>query len=125
MISQTTNPTTFTRQDLEAMLVARAWEDDSFKAALLADPRSVIEREANRQYPGLLTFPAGLQVYLHQETPTDIHIVLPVKPDASAERELSDADLQLVAGASAESEPTFDPNKGVGCGGAGALSWRR
>lgn len=126
MTSEITRMNAEIRRDLEAQLVARAWEDDAFKAELLADPKGVIEREARLQHPGLLQFLDGLQVHLNQETPSDLHIVLPFKPEMSAERELSDADLQLVAGASAESGyPPVDLGALGACGGAGGLAWRR
>jgi hypothetical protein len=79
------------RRDIEARFVARAWQDEAFKQELLRDPKAVVERELG------ITIPAGVNIRLHEETPTELHFVLPLDP-ARAGVELSDAELDAVAG---------------------------
>ena len=63
------------RIDLETTLVARAWYDEVFRLRLLTDPKGTIEREAG------VRLPADLRVAVHQETPSQRHIVIPLAPD--------------------------------------------
>jgi hypothetical protein len=56
-------------------LIRKAWADDAFKQELLRDPKQVIEREAG------VTLPAELEIYVHEQTPTALHLILPPKPD--------------------------------------------
>jgi hypothetical protein len=58
-------------------LIRRAWEDPEFKRRLLSQPRATIEDALG------VTLPAGLNVYVHEQTPTDLHLVLPMPPAAS------------------------------------------
>jgi hypothetical protein len=57
-------------------ILRRAWADPAFKQALLTTPKAVIERALG------VTLPAELAVHVHEETDTEIHLVLP-KPAAS------------------------------------------
>ena len=52
-----------------------AWRDDEFKRRLLAAPRVTLEAALG------VTLPAGLSIYIHEQTPTDLHLVLPVPPE--------------------------------------------
>ena len=56
-------------------LIARAWEDEAFKRELLSDPKATIEKALG------ITFPEGIEIYVHEQTPTQVHLVLPMKPD--------------------------------------------
>ena len=76
-------------QDLEARLTAKAREDEAFKQTLLSDPKAVIAGELGRE------FPAGLEIEVLEETATKIYLVLPAK---SSEGELSDAQIEAIAG---------------------------
>ena len=69
------------------MLSERISADPNFRDTLLADPRAVLS--------GLVGFdiPDSVQVVLHEESLTQIHLTVP------ASENLSDADLELVAGA--------------------------
>lgn len=79
-----------TRQQMEAMIVKRAWTDDAFKAEFLADPKATIEKYAEQ------SLPATLAIHAHAEDETTVHIVIPAKPADSGE--LSEDDLEKVAG---------------------------
>jgi|WetSurMetagenome_2_1015567.scaffolds.fasta_scaffold142507_2 hypothetical protein len=56
-------------------VVQRAWRDDAFKRRLLAAPRATLEVALG------VTLPAGLSIYIHEQTSTDLHLVLPVPPE--------------------------------------------
>ena len=56
-------------------LIKRAWEDAGFKRALLEDPRATIEKALG------ITLPTGLNLHIHEQTPTDLHLVLPMAPE--------------------------------------------
>ena len=53
-------------------LIKRAWQDADFKQQILSDPRATIEEAMG------VTLPAGLNIYIHEQTPTDLHLVLPM-----------------------------------------------
>lgn len=84
-----------TRKDLENKLITRVWEDEAFKAELKQDPHTVIRRELEALG---ITLPDTVTISVHEETPSQVHLVLPPNPMVLAEAELSDADLDLVAG---------------------------
>ena len=69
-------------------IVAKAWQDDAFKKRLLADPAAVLKEQG-------LELPAGTQIRVVENTDQVIHLTLPAKP---LERELSEAELEGVAG---------------------------
>jgi hypothetical protein len=71
-------------------LVARAWGDEGFKARLLAEPAAVLAEQG-------IPLPPGMQVWVHENTATAVHLVLPPHPP-SVKGELSDEELEAVAG---------------------------
>ena len=85
------NPVT-TRQQLEAQLIDRAMKDETFRQELLRDPKGVVAREL-----GMEQLPEHIQVQVLEESPTTVYLVLP-PPVPGAGAELSDADLEAVAG---------------------------
>jgi hypothetical protein len=56
-------------------LIKRAWQDTEFKHALLSDPRATLEEALG------VTLPTGLNIYIHEQTSTDLHLVLPTPPE--------------------------------------------
>jgi hypothetical protein len=78
--------------NLQAQLLTKAWEDDGFKQELLTDPRAAIQRELG------VELPADLEIEVVEETPNKIFLVVPVRPDALSGAELSDDELEAVAG---------------------------
>ncbi len=81
-------------KDIEAQLIERAWQDEAFRQALLSNPKAVIEAELGNKLP------EELQITVLEETPNLIYMVLPMNPDQLTEPDLSDEELDLVAGGS-------------------------
>jgi hypothetical protein len=67
-------------------LVARAWGDQAFKARLLAEPAPALAEQG-------IPVPAGVEVRVHENSPTLVHLTLPPAPA----EELSDEQLDQVA----------------------------
>ena len=78
------------RQEMEALIVQRAWKDEAFRAEFLADAKGTIEKYSGQKLP------ADVKVMALAEDDKTIHFVIPPKP-ANAD-ELSDEDLEKVAG---------------------------
>jgi hypothetical protein len=80
---------TLTRDDLEAKIVKRCWQDEEFRKEFTADPAGAFVK--------YLEIPAASlpHISVHQEEPGAWHIVLPAKPANTAE--ISEADLEKVA----------------------------
>lgn len=78
-----TNPTT--HEDLQAALVARAVEDEAFRARLIDDPKAAIEDALG------IVVPESIIVAVHEDGPTSAHLVLPPTT------KLNEDDLQALA----------------------------
>lgn len=76
----------------QQQIIARAMKDENFRQQLLANPRAVLERELG------IALPQDVSVQVYEDTPTTIHLVLPAKPQGGAVQELSDAELETIAG---------------------------
>lgn len=63
-------------QQFEHELIHRAISEDAFRTELTADPTSVVKRELMKVKGKL---PDNVTVYVVEETPTSIYIVLPPK----------------------------------------------
>ena len=74
-----------------SQIVAKAWADGKFKQRLLADPAAVLKEHG-------ITLPAGVTVAVLENTDKVLHLVLP----AASQGELSEADLEKVAGGATE-----------------------
>jgi hypothetical protein len=81
------------RSHLEERLILRAWEDEQFRLGLLQDPKGVVAREMSAMAGKPVELPAELQIHVHQETPVDMHFILPNRRD-----ELAEDDLSLLVG---------------------------
>jgi len=79
-----------TRADIDAEVIERAWKDPAFKRRLLADPKAVYEEVLGQKLAD------GVVITVAEETPTSIVLVLPAAADTTGE--LSDAELDAVAG---------------------------
>ena len=79
------------QQQQVGRIIAKAWADEAFKAALIADPVATLKAEG-------IPVPDGLKLSIVENSPTHLHIVLPPKPP---EGEVSDEQLGNVAGGQA------------------------
>jgi hypothetical protein len=90
-------------------LIKKAWADPAFKQRLIADPKHAIADVSG------IELPTALKVRVHEDTSNVKNLILPVNP---ATEDLSDADLEAVAGGAM--------SKGVqtatGCGIASAVT---
>jgi len=68
-------------------MMSRCWEDEGYKQKLLADTNAILEKEG-------IPVPVGITIRVVENTANVMHYVLPRDPKA----ELSDADLEAVAG---------------------------
>ena len=68
-------------------LVAKAWEDEAFKADLLADPMRVFKDNG-------IEVPHGIEIRMVENTADTMHFILPPEPSD----ELSDEQLAGAAG---------------------------
>ncbi|MDB5101341.1 MAG: nitrile hydratase-like protein [Cyanobacteria bacterium RYN_339] len=117
---------TVTPQDMENILVAKALQDANFRKELLANPKSVAEREFG------ITIPADIKIAAIQSPADTLTIVVPYVPAVGADGELSDADLESVAGGSKAGARSFfngvgnyivnNPSTVASAGGSAALS---
>lgn len=76
------------RNELEAKLVAKAWQDEAFKQEFISNSKAAIERELGQKLP------ENTNIRVLEETGNTIYLVLPSKPSA----ELSEEQLEAVAG---------------------------
>jgi len=90
----TDNPSTatpMTRKDVEAKIVALAWQNDDFRRKFVADPKGQFEERLGAKMP------ADLKIKVHEENENSLHFVIPMRPKPTAS-ELSDEDLERIAG---------------------------
>ncbi len=77
---------------MEQRIIQRSLEDDAFRQRLLEDPKAAIEQELGTRLP------AGVEIRAVEETQDTVHLVLPVRPTDVEPGELSDRELESVAG---------------------------
>ena len=78
------------RGELNDLLAGFATKNPDYRGALIADPKDIIERQTGTRLPD------SLAVKVIEDTPDTMHLVLPYV--ASEGEELSDSDLEMVAG---------------------------
>ena len=79
-----------TKRDLETALIEKCWNDPEFKKQVVSDPKGMLERHIGQKLP------ADFKIFIHEEDATTLHFPLPPAP--SNLTELSDEDLEKVAG---------------------------
>ncbi|HEY7414907.1 MAG TPA: hypothetical protein VH593_06930 [Ktedonobacteraceae bacterium] len=65
-----------------------ALHNDAFREQLLACPKETLERELG------LSFPPEVQLYVHEETATTIHLVLSALSSLDSSEDVSVAELE-------------------------------
>jgi hypothetical protein len=68
-------------------LVAKAWEDEAFKAELFSDPMKIFKENG-------IQVPEGIQVHMVENTADTMFLIFPPEPSD----ELTDSELGSVAG---------------------------
>jgi hypothetical protein len=81
---------TVTRRDLETRLIERAWKDPVFRNDVVKDPKGMLEKHTGQKLP------EHVQIIVHEEDANTLHFSIP--PPPSNLNELSDEDLERVAG---------------------------
>jgi hypothetical protein len=76
----------FDRAEILGTVRDRADSDPAFRSQLLSNPVAVMSDLLG------MPLPTGVRISVHEESPTDIHLVIP------AVSNLDDVDLELVAG---------------------------
>lgn len=71
-------------------IIDKAMRDEAFRQRLLRDPKAALQEVG-------ATIPPGITVHVHEETDTDLHIIIPGTAPGGM-HELSEADLATVAG---------------------------
>jgi hypothetical protein len=80
------------RAEFERTLVQRSLEDEDFRQRLLDDPKGTIEQELGSRLP------EGVEVRAVEETADTVYLVLPSAAAVGEGEELSDRELEQVAG---------------------------
>ena len=80
------------QHSLYQQIITRAMKDEAFRQQLLSNPRNAIESDQG------VSLPANLMIQVHEDTPTTIHLVLPMQPSAGEPQELSEAELTMIVG---------------------------
>jgi hypothetical protein len=83
---------TLTRDEISARIAEKAWHDPAFHQRVLADANAAYEEATG------LKVPPGVTLKVIEDDAHTINFVIPPRPAATSE--LSDADLESVAGGS-------------------------
>ena len=84
------------RAEMERRLIQRSLEDEDFRQRLLDDPKGTLEQELGDRLP------EGIEVRVVEESAQTIYLVLPSASPTGQGGELSDQDLEEVAGGRTE-----------------------
>jgi hypothetical protein len=80
------------RAEMERRLIQRSLEDEAFRQRLLAEPKAAIEQELGSRLP------ESIEVRVVEESADTIYLVLPSASPVGQGGELSDQELDAVAG---------------------------
>jgi hypothetical protein len=80
------------RAEIEGRIIQRSLEEESYRRSMLEDPRTAVEEELGTRLP------ESVQVRAVEETVETIYLVLPSGSPVEEGGELSDQDLEAVAG---------------------------
>ena len=83
-------------------IIVKCWEDDNFKSQLIADPITTIEKFTGN----IVNIPQGKKIIVQDQSkdPNAVYINIPAEPNLD-ELELSDEQLELVAGGVTPASP--------------------
>ena len=80
------------RKQLEQQLIEKTMKDPEFRKRLLDNPKSVIEEETGVELPLSVNFK------ILTEDPQTVYLVLPFIPAQPDQPELTEAELEMIAG---------------------------
>jgi hypothetical protein len=98
------------RTEMERRLIEKSLQDESFRQRLLEDPRATMEQELGVQLP------ADVQVRAVEETADTIYLVLPSVSPAGGGGEISERELDRVAGGAPGPTSSGDTCSTAACG---------
>lgn len=93
------------RGEVNDLIAGFAIKDPDYRRALLDNPKKVVSLQLGQELP------EALNIKVVEDTAETMHMVLPYVPEEGAE--LSDADLEMVAGGKG-TEYTCNDIKGIG-----------
>ena len=94
------------RGEIQDLLFKFSRNTPSYRAALLKNPKAVLEGQLGT------SIPASITVKAVEETADTMYVVVPYVPQAGAE--LSDSALEMVAGGKGESSDHYDCHAAIG-----------
>jgi len=95
------------RAEMGRKLIERSLEDEAFRQRLLADPRAALEEELGTRLP------QEVRVVALEETADTVYLVLPLRStEAQEASELSDRELEAVAGGVSAGCPSITDDPG-------------
>ena len=80
------------RREIERKLIERSLQDEAFRQKLLADPQAALEEELGARLPD------NIEIRAVEETADTVYLVLPSASLEGEGGELSDRELEAVAG---------------------------
>lgn len=102
-----------TYREMSDAISVQAMKDEGFRDELLADPKGTFEKYSGQ------AMPENVEVYVHENSETATHFVLPPR---ISENELSDEDLEKVAGGEFFIGMAVVTAIGIGVGAAGTAA---
>lgn len=86
------HPEVASRQDVESFVIAKAMEDKVFRQQLLANPKSVMDKELSNLAGKEVRLPHNFEIRVVEEQSNVAYLVLPSLP-SSEDYNLSDSEL--------------------------------
>jgi hypothetical protein len=100
------------RAEMERRLIEKSLQDDAFRQRLIEDPKAAVEQELGTQLPEVV------RVVAVEETADTIYLVLPFRSTEAREAsELSDRELETVAGGAPGGTSSGDTCSTAACWG--------